>query len=190
VRIGKTCVIRRKHIGALRCFSEIAANIQEKEIFMKTTFAKTLLLGMVAVAALVPLQAQAALCSTAGVAGNWGYTYTGTIFTTSGPLPLASVGHFRQNPWGSLSGSQTRSVAGQAGVEDISGTISVNGDCTASATINVSVNGQVVRTAVIALLYDGGANHVRGIFESLTLPDGTNVPVVITIEGSRVVPED
>jgi hypothetical protein len=27
---------------------------------------------------------------------------------------------------------------------------------------------------------------MRGIFQSLTLPDGTNVPVVITVDGNRV----
>ena len=74
---------------------------------------------------LAPLPAEAAKCSTAASAGMWDYTYTGTIFTSSGPLPAASVGHFRQDPAGKLTGSQTRSVAGGSGVEDISGSIIV-----------------------------------------------------------------
>lgn len=155
---------------------------------MKTSILRTLLvLGVVLAATLVPFQANAAQCSTASTAGNWAYTYTGTIFTPNGPLPAASVGHFHQDAGGNITGSQARSVAGQSGPEDISGTISVNSDCTASLTINVLVNGQLQRTAVLAAVFDSSGNHVRVIFQSLTLPDGTNVPVVITIDGNRVI---
>src|ERR1700745_653247 len=104
--------------------------------------------------ALAPSQASAAQCSTASTAGNWAYTYTGTIFTLSGPLPAASVGRFHQDSEGNISGSQNRSVAGQSGLEDISGTVSVNSDCTASGTVEVRVNGQLLRTAGLALVYD------------------------------------
>jgi len=135
---------------------------------------------------LVPLQAEASHCSTAAAAGKWAYTYTGTIFTQNGPLPAASVGHFSQDAAGNLTGSQTRSVAGGSGVEDISGTVSVNTDCTGTATISVFVNGQLQRTAVLAIAFDSNMNHGRGIFKSLVLPDGTNVPVVITSDNARV----
>ncbi|HXJ89442.1 MAG TPA: hypothetical protein VMS18_21680 [Candidatus Binatia bacterium] len=128
-------------------------------------------------------------CSNASTSGNWAYTYTGTIFTPNGPLPAASVGHFFQDSAGNLRGSQTRSVAGQSGLEDISGTNSVSRDCTASLTINVLVSGQLLRTAELAAVYDSSGNHVRAIFQSLTLPDGTNVPVVITIDGNRTSKE-
>jgi len=144
-----------------------------------------LLLGSL-VLCLTTLDAMADSCSSPSQAGNWAYTYGGTIFTPSGALPLASVGRFHQDAAGNLLGSQTRSVAGASGVEDISGTIDVNRNCTATGTINVLVGGQLQRTAVIALVYDKNGNHVRAIFESLTLPDGTNVPVVITIDGNRV----
>jgi hypothetical protein len=158
---------------------------------MKTNLLRSLLvLGLVLAATLVPFQANAAQCSTASTAGNWAYTYTGTIFTASGPLPLASVGHFHQDASGNLTGSQNRSVAGQSGLEDISGTNSVSGDCTSSFTINVLVNGQLLRTAQLAAVYDSSGNHVRAIFQSLTLPDGTNVPVVITIDGNRVISKE
>jgi len=154
---------------------------------MKTNLVRTLLvLGAVIAAAVAPSQANAAQCSTASTAGNWAYTYTGTIFTPAGPLPAASVGRFHQSAGGDLSGSQNRSVAGQSGVEDILGTVSVNNDCTASATIDVLVNGVLQRTAALAVVYDSSGNHMRGIFKSLKLPDGTNVPVVITIDGNRV----
>ncbi len=114
-----------------------------------------------------PLQAQASHCSTAGATGKWAYTYTGTIFTPSGPVPAASVGHFTEDASGNLTGSQTRSVAGSS-----------------------FVNGQLQRTAVLAVVFDRNMNHARGIFESLVLPNGTNVPVVITSDNSRMFPKD
>jgi len=138
------------------------------------------------VVVLAPLRAQASSCTATSVAGNWAYTYTGTIFTLNGPLPAASVGHFTLNSAGDVTGSQARTVAGQSGVEDITGTVSVNRDCTASATINVFVSGQLQRTAELALVFDSNGKHVRMIFQSLTLPNSTNVPVVITIDGNKV----
>lgn len=158
---------------------------------MKTNFARALLLlGATFILALAPLQAEARHCSTAAAAGKWAYTYTGTIFTQNGPLPAASVGHFSADSAGNITGSQARSVAGNSGVEDISGTVSVNKDCTATATVSVFVNGQLQRTAVLAIAYDDNMNHARGIFQSLVLPDGTNVPVVITTDNTRVFTRD
>ena len=136
--------------------------------------------------ALAPLQAEASHCSTAAAAGKWAYTYTGTIFTQNGPLPAASVGHFSQDAAGNITGSQARSVAGNSGVEDIAGNVAVNKDCTSTGTIDVFVNGQLQRTAALAGVYDNNGNHGRLIFQSLKLPDGTNVPVVITIDANRL----
>ena len=90
---------------------------------------------------LTSVPAEAAHCSTAASAGMWDYTYTGTIFTSSGPLPAASVGHFRQDAAGKLTGSQTRSVAGGSGVEDISGNITVR-----SETFRIVSEGKVGST--------------------------------------------
>ena len=158
---------------------------------MNTKYARALLvLGATFVLALAPLQAEASHCSTAAAAGKWAYTYTGTIFTQNGPLPAASVGHFSADAAGNITGSQVRSVAGNSGVEDISGTASVNKDCTATATVDVLVNGQVQRTAVLAVAYDNNMDHARAIFQSLTLADGTNVPVVLTADYTRVFPRD
>ena len=149
-----------------------------------------LLLCVTSVLMLVPLQAQVSRCSNVGQSGSWAYTYTGTIFTPGGPLPAASVGHFNQDAAGNITGSQARSVAGSSGTEDITGNVTVNRDCTATATINALVDGQLQRTAALALVYDSNKNHARMIFQSLTLPDGTNVPVVITIDANRLFTED
>ena len=58
---------------------------------------------------------------------------------------------------------------------------------TATATIEVLVNGTLQRTATLELVYDSDGNHARMIFQSLKLPDGTNIPVVLTIDANRLL---
>jgi hypothetical protein len=125
-------------------------------------------------------------CSTANVAGKWAYTYTGTLILPTAAVPVAAVGGFTQDANGNMSGSQNRSVGGASAQETVTGTITVNSDCTGTLDANVYQSGQLVRSAVIALVYDNNRRHFRAIFQSLTLTDGTNVPVVITIDGTRL----
>ena len=144
-----------------------------------------LVVTAICIASMLPLQAQAVQCSQATVAGNWAYTYNGTIFVPS-PLPVAAVGHAHLDSGGNVTGSQTHTLAGQTEVEDTSGTYTVNKDCTGSMAITVSVNGQLLRTATLNVAYDSDENHARMIFTSLVLSDGTNLPAVITLDASRV----
>jgi hypothetical protein len=146
--------------------------------------------ALVFLVALVPLQAESVHCSTAAAAGKWAYTYTGSIVTANGSLPAAAVGHYAAHADGTLAGSQTRSVGGSSGEEDIAGTFTVNKDCSGTATISVYVNGQIQRTTVLAVAYDDNLNHARAIFRSVVLPDNTNIPVVITSDNTRVFPKD
>ena len=153
----------------------------------------TLLLAslVVAISAIAPRsQAETKHCSTARAAGGWAYTYTGSIVTPNALLPAAAVGHYTTYADGTLAGSQTRTVAGTSGNEDIVGTLTVNADCTGTATIGVYVNNQLQRTTVLAVAYDSNMNHARAIFESVVLPDNTKIPVVITSDNARVFPKD
>jgi hypothetical protein len=151
----------------------------------RTSVYAGLVLATICIASLLPLQAQAVQCSQASIAGNWTYTYTGTVFVPN-PLPAAAVGRAHLDSSGNVTGSQTHTLAGQTEVEDISGTYTVNKDCTGSMTINVSVNGQLLRTANLNVAYDSDVNHARMIFTSLTLGDGTVLPAVITADVTRV----
>jgi len=139
-------------------------------------------------ASMLPLQAQAARCSQGLVAGNWSYTYNGTIYAPDAAL-IAAVGHFHQDAKGNVTGSQTHTIAGLTEVEDITATAAVKSDCTGSATINVYFEGTLMRTTTVNIAYDNDANHVRMIFTSLTLSDGTVLPVVATLDGNRVLNE-
>jgi hypothetical protein len=146
-----------------------------------------LLIATFCFAGMLPLEAQ---CSPASVAGNWAYTYTGTIFTNAGPLPAASVGHFKLDRSGNINGGQTFTLAGQTEAEDIRGNLTVNGDCTGTATVEVFVNGQSQRTTTLAVIFDNNANHTRAIFQSVVLPNGIHLPVVVTFDGSRIATRD
>ena len=157
---------------------------------MNKRFTRVALMLVACAWAAIPSQAQSKHCSTARTAGSWAYTYTGTIFSQGVPLPAAAVGRYYQDAAGNLSGRQTRTVAGQSAVEEISGNVSVNRSCSATATINVLVNGELQRTAILAGVYDTNMNHARHIFESLKLADGTNVPVVLSADVARLFPED
>ena len=154
---------------------------------MKRTFARTgTIIATALVLTLISLPAHASHCSQASAAGSWAYTYTGTVYAPD-PFPAAAVGHFSQDSKGNVTGSQTHTLGGATEVEDISGTAIANGDCTAVATINVSVNGQLLRTATLNVVYDSDGNHARMIFTSLTLPGGTVLPVVVTVDAAKVV---
>lgn len=153
---------------------------------MKHNFVhEALVLAALSISSMLPLQAQAGQCSLEAVSGNWAYTYTGTVFTPNS-LPAAAVGHARLDSSGNINGTQTHTLAGQSELEDISGTYAVNKNCTGSMTINVSIKGQLLRTTNVNVAWDTNINHARMIFTSLTLPDGTSVPVVITADVNRV----
>ena len=130
------------------------------------------------------------VCSNATVAGKWGYTYTGTILvpTPTGtlPVPVAAVGRFTVDIDGNLSGTQTRSNGGASAQETLTGKITVNADCTGTGNFNVYQSGQLVRTGVLAFVFDDDSKEARAIFESLTLVNGPTLPVVITAQARKI----
>jgi hypothetical protein len=125
-------------------------------------------------------------CSAANVAGKWGYTYTGTIILPTAAVPVATVGTFTLDTHGNFTATQNRSIGGAYAQETVTGTVTVKDNCTGTLNANVYQSGQLVRTAVIDLVFDNNRQHLRAIFQSVSLPDGTNLPVVITIDGLRL----
>lgn len=144
-----------------------------------------LMLSTMLILTMISPPAQAAQCSQASAAGSWAYTYNGTAYVPDAAL-IAAVGHFHQDAKGTVTGGQTHTLAGQTEVEDISATATVNSNCTGSATINVYLAGVLLRTSTVDVAYDRDGNHVRMVFTSLTLADGTVIPVVATLDGNRV----
>jgi hypothetical protein len=125
-------------------------------------------------------------CSNATAAGKWGFTTAGTVFLASGPVPVVVVGSFKLDAAGNLEGTQTRSLNYlPANRETISGTILVNSDCTATATISVFHSGVLNRTATLDLVFVENLRGVRGVFTSAITASGANIGTVLTFDGKK-----
>jgi hypothetical protein len=159
-----------------------------KRKIVRTTL---LMISLVAVCVAVVPAAQAAdHCSNAKAAGNWGFTLTGTLILPTGPVPGAAVGRFSADAAGNVSGTEARNVGGGFADETITGSWTVNSDCTVTLTVNIYESGVLVRTSVLAGVFVDDLSKIRAVQESLALPDGTAIPVVITVDGNRLFPED
>ena len=64
----------------------------------------------------------------------------------------------------------------------------MNPDCTGTLTIHAYESGALVRTSVLSIVFVDNLNKALMVQESLTLPNGTLVPAVITAEGERIIP--
>lgn len=125
-------------------------------------------------------------CSTETVAGSWGFTLTGTaILPGVGPVLAGAVGEFVADEQGNFSGKEARSVGGGYADETLTGTWTVNPDCTGTLNANVYEAGKLVRISVTTIAFDKNSKEFRMIQKSLLLPDGTPVPVIITLEGAK-----
>jgi hypothetical protein len=129
-------------------------------------------------------------CSNAKAAGNWGLTLTGTLILPTGPVPGAAVARVSVDEAGNIAGTEARNVGGGFANETITGSWTVNSDCTATATVNIYESGVLTRTSVLAIVFVDDSRKFRAVQESLTLPDGTPIPVVITLDGNKLFREE
>ena len=157
-----------------------------KENSMRNFATRTLKIGLLAsLIASVSLPTLAENCSTATVKGEWGLTLNGTALLPSGPVPVAAVIRATLNLDGSVTGTEARSLGGEYADETMSGSYAVNADCTGSTTVNFYESGQLVRTSVLSMVFDSNSKQVRMVQKSLTLPDGTPIQVIITVDGRK-----
>jgi hypothetical protein len=160
---------------------------------MKRKIVRTTLL-MISLAtvcmSLAPAVQAAEHCSLAKAAGNWGFTLTGTLILPTGPVPGAAVGRLSVDAAGNISGTEARNVGGGFANETLTGSWTVNSDCTATITANIYESGVLVRISVLAAVFVDNSSKIRAVQESLTLPDGTLIPVVITLDGNKLFRED
>jgi hypothetical protein len=154
---------------------------------MKPNFTR-ITMGLFFLATLVgaATMARAHSCSTQEAAGDYGFTLTGVILTSSGSIPAAAVGRATVNVSGHVTGSEARSVAGGYADETFTGTLSVNSDCTGSMTLNFYEAGLLARTSVLSVVFVDNQRELRMLQKSFTLPNGASVPVVITAEAKRI----
>ena len=124
-------------------------------------------------------------CSLETVAGNWGCTLTGSAILPTGPVLVGAVGRFTADEQGNLIGTEARSVGGGYADETLTGSWTVNPDCTGTLQVNIYESGQLVRVSVTTTVFDDNSKEVRIVQKSLALPNGTDLPVVITLEGRK-----
>src|SRR5438445_10544150 len=129
-----------------------------------------------------------AACTSATAAGTFGFTTTGTLILPSGPVPVGAVGSITFQLNGDVSASQDRSVGGAFAHETITGTLTVNPDCTTVLLANVyDNNGNLVRTSTIDGVIVNNGKEIRAIFESVVAkPSGAVLPAILTIEAVRI----
>ncbi len=165
-----------------------------KRIFVTTVLGVLLLASGAFLASKLPAMKMAATvhadegapCSLATVAGNYGFTITGTLILPTSGVPVAAIGRATFGANGSFSGTETRSLGGSVAEETLEGTYKVNPDCTGTLTATVSESGTLVRTSGFAFVFDDNAREGRALQTSLVLPDGTSVPNVITAETRKI----
>jgi len=159
---------------------------------MKRKFARTTLVTSVAALclSLAPAVHAAEKCSNAKAAGDWGLTLTGTLILPTGPVPGAAVARASIDAAGNITGTEARNVGGGFANETITGSWNVNSDCTATLTVIIYESGVLVRTSILSVVFVDDSSKMRAVQESLTLPDGTLIPVVITLDGNKLFREE
>jgi hypothetical protein len=141
-------------------------------------FAATLLVNVAATA-----QARDAACSFARAAGTYGFSTSGTVV---GVGSRVSTGIITLDRAGNATGNATSSLNGTIAGETFSGTYTVNSGCTTTLTAEIrDLSGQLLLTVTEDGAWDDNMREIRGIFTSATLPSGTQLPVVITVEAKK-----
>lgn len=122
-------------------------------------------------------------CSLSRAEGKWSFTDSGTVI---GVGPRTAVGVFTLDGNGNVvNASATSSLNGSIAVETFSGTYSVNPDCTGTFTVTIYASGVAILNLTINAAFDDSMRHIRGLFTSATLANGTPLSTVIALDGRR-----
>ena len=130
-------------------------------------------------------------CSASGVAGQWGYSETGTVMTPNGPVPYSSLGRYTLDRDGNYSGARTATIGGNIQKATFTGTATVKLDCTGKITIKFyDLSGTLLNTVVKAVVYVNNETEAHAIVTSVVLPNGASVLTVLTTEANKLFFED
>jgi hypothetical protein len=161
----------------------------ERSIYMKRN---TVLTMLFTAALLLSLPAAASAkdhnyCSIRDVAGEYGYSWTGTVILPTGAVPAAATGIATIDYHGNVRGKQTGVVGGQVSNDIVIGTVTGNPDCTGSMTVDIlNESGNLLRTVVWDTVALDDGKEVRSIVRSMVLPNGMALPAVITMNSKRL----
>jgi hypothetical protein len=155
---------------------------------MKRNGAKTTVVLAVLAMAVVSMMpsAHAQQCSLGGAVGKYAFSDSGTII---GIGSRAAVGLFTFDAAGNLTGKVTASLGGNVGSTNLSGTYSVSPDCSGAASFSESdQSGNLILTAMVAIVWDNSMREARFLFTSVTLADGTPLATVVNGDARKLVP--
>ncbi len=125
-------------------------------------------------------------CSFLRAAGIYGFSDSGTIV---GIGPRAAVGSLTFDAAGNIIGKVTASLSGSVSNTNLSGTYSVNPNCTGTATFSESdQSGNLILTATVQVVWDDGMREARFLFTSVKLSDGTPLATVVNGDARKLVP--
>ena len=130
-----------------------------------------------------PVNAEDHACSLAHSAGKWSFTDNGTVV---GVGPRTAVGILSLDGHGNvLNGVATSSLNGSVASETFSGTYTVNSDCTGSINVKIFAGGTELFEITGDTAYDDDMKQMRGVFTSVTAPNGTVLLNVINLEARK-----
>jgi hypothetical protein len=153
---------------------------------MKRNIAPTTLLVVFTTFGLCAAATAQARCSLARAAGTYGFSSSGTVI---GVGPRVSAGIITLDAAGNATGKATSSLNGTIAGETFSGTYTVSSDCRTTLTAEIrDLSGNLLLTVTQDGAWDDNMREIRGIFTSATLPGGTPLLTVISIEGRKMVP--
>jgi hypothetical protein len=128
--------------------------------------------------AATPVAAQrGGTCSYRSVEGKWGYSYFG-ITQDSGPI--MSAGAFSLDNEGNFSGKETVDFGGSILDLTLSGSFTVNSDCTGSFTVNAFQDGALINTQTLDAVWVDNSNAIRMI------PRDTDLDFIV--DGKKMFP--
>jgi hypothetical protein len=131
-------------------------------------------------------QEQTTGCSLARAAGSYGVSDSGTIV---GIGPIAIVSLATLDAGGTISGKSTLSENGDIGQRTLSGTYTVNRDCTGTVTFGeFDQSGNLLITLTADLVWDDNMSQFRFIVTSVVVPSGPSIPTVLSGDGRKLVP--
>jgi|WetSurSiteA1Bulk_404760.scaffolds.fasta_scaffold13119_2 hypothetical protein len=162
-------------------------DLKKRNIALTIFLFVTLLLSLAAVAS----AQDEPICSAARVAGEWGYTETGTLTLPApyGTLPYASVGRYTLDRDGNLSGYRTASLGGNILKATVTGTATVNPDCTGTVTLSFTdLSGYPAGTGAKFIVYVDNAREARMIITSVNHPVFGSLLGVLTTEAKKLSP--
>jgi hypothetical protein len=128
---------------------------------------------------------EGAPCSLGSAAGNWSFTDNGTI--VSPPLGLrAAVGRFTLDAEGNLvNGVATSSLNGGVASETFYGTYTVGHDCTGTIDVKIFSSNIELFEVTLFTAFDNNMNELRGLFTSVTAPNGTQLTTVVSLDAKK-----